>query len=65
MLPSSGEVKFYIMNLYGQTLYSFNQKPDAGRHMLNLDLYDFSPGIYYYTLEFKGKRLIKKMVINK
>jgi len=64
-LPSSGEVRFNIMNLYGQSVYSFRNVMDGGRHMIDLNVNDFAAGVYYYTIEFKGKRLVKKMVVNK
>ncbi|MFZ4399511.1 MAG: GEVED domain-containing protein [Bacteroidales bacterium] len=64
-LPSSGEIKFDIINFIGQKIYSSNQKMDAGKHVIDLNVKDLSTGIYYYTIEFKGKRLVKKMVVNK
>jgi hypothetical protein len=64
-LPSSGEVKFDIMNLFGQKVYSMTETAITGKHKVNLDLNKLADGIYYYTLEFKGKRLVKKLLINK
>ncbi len=64
-LPASGEVKFDIMNLYGQKVYTSDIKVEAGRHRIDLNVNDLAAGVYYYTIEFKGKRLVKKMVVNK
>ncbi len=64
-LPASGEVKFDIMNLFGQKVYSFSKKSDAGKHLIDLDVKDLSSGVYYYTIQFNDKRLVKKMVVNK
>ncbi|MCX6230021.1 MAG: T9SS type A sorting domain-containing protein, partial [Bacteroidetes bacterium] len=64
-LPSAGEIKFDIMNLFGQKVYSTSSTEMAGKHKVNLELNKLADGIYYYTLEFKGKRLVKKMLINK
>jgi len=64
-LPNDGEVEFEIINLYGQKVYSFNKKIPAGKHLIDLNLNDFSAGIYYYTIEFKDKRLVKKMLLNR
>ncbi|MCX6232596.1 MAG: GEVED domain-containing protein [Bacteroidetes bacterium] len=64
-LPSEGDVKFEIINLYGQKVYSSNQKYDAGKHSIDLKINELSAGIYYYSLEFKGKRLVKKMIVSK
>ncbi len=63
-LPESGEVKFDIMNLFGQAVYSLNSIDDVGKHLISINIKDLSAGIYYYTIEFKGKRLVKKMVVN-
>ncbi|MEI6694847.1 MAG: GEVED domain-containing protein [Bacteroidota bacterium] len=64
-LPTSGEIKFDVMNLFGQKVYSFQEKQSAAKHMIDLNVKDFSAGVYYYTLEFKGKRLVKRMVVTK
>ncbi len=64
-LPSTGEVSFNIVNLYGQSVYSFRNVVEEGRHMIDLNVNDLAAGVYYYTVEFKGKRLVKKMVVNK
>ncbi|MFZ4401341.1 MAG: T9SS type A sorting domain-containing protein [Bacteroidales bacterium] len=64
-LPTAGEVKFNIMNLLGQVVYSMKEKSEMGKHLIELNVKDFSTGIYYYTIEFKEKRLLKKMVVNK
>jgi hypothetical protein len=64
-LPENGQVKFNIMNLFGQVVFTENYTNDAGRHTINLDVSNFAAGVYYYTIELKGKRLVKKMVINK
>ncbi len=64
-LPAEGDVKFDIINLYGQKIFSKNEKVNAGKHFINMNVNDLSSGIYYYTIEFKGKRLVKKMIVNK
>jgi len=64
-LPFDGDVQFNLINFIGQKVYTLNQKMNAGKHLLNLNLNNLTAGVYYYTLEFKGKRLAKKMVINK
>ncbi|MEI6694849.1 MAG: GEVED domain-containing protein [Bacteroidota bacterium] len=64
-LPTAGEIKFDIMNLFGQKVYSIQDKVNAGKHLIDLNVKDLSAGVYYYTIEFQGKRLVKKMVVNK
>jgi hypothetical protein len=64
-LPANGEVIFNLVNMVGQNVYTETTRKDAGRHQIQLNVTDFPNGVYYYTIEFKGKRLVKKMVINK
>ncbi|MFZ4400811.1 MAG: GEVED domain-containing protein [Bacteroidales bacterium] len=64
-IPTSGEVKFDIMNLFGQKVYSSIDEKIAGRHLIDLNVDYLSDGVYYYTIEFKGKRLVNKMLITK
>jgi len=64
-IPNSGKIAFRIVNLYGQIVYSSNQEHVQGTNMIELDVSQFKPGIYYYSIYYKGKRLTKKMVISK
>ncbi|MFZ4413952.1 MAG: T9SS type A sorting domain-containing protein [Bacteroidales bacterium] len=64
-LPNAGEIKFDLMNLYGQRVYSFKQLIDEGKHFITLNINDLSTGVYYYEIEFNGSRLVKKMIVNK
>lgn len=54
-----------MMNLFGQKVYSIIENRVAGKHLIDLNVKELSAGVYYYTIEFKGKRLVKKMVVNK
>ncbi|MFC1732889.1 GEVED domain-containing protein [candidate division KSB1 bacterium] len=64
-LPAGGEVIFRIINMMGELMYERGEKASMGSHIIDIDIKSFSAGIYYYTLDFKGKRLVKKMIINK
>ena len=64
-LPQSGEIKFDIVNMIGKSVYSFTESKESGRHTLNLNTHELAGGVYYYSLTFKGKRLVNKMVVNK
>ncbi|MFC1732329.1 GEVED domain-containing protein [candidate division KSB1 bacterium] len=64
-VPSSGEASFTILNLMGELLYDTREKVSQGKHQLELDVNHFPAGVYYYLLEFKGKRLVRKMIISK
>ncbi len=64
-LPTNGEVIFNLVNMIGQHVYTETTRKDAGRHQIQLNVTDFPNGVYYYAIEFKGKRLVKKMLITK
>ncbi len=64
-LPTNGEIIFNLVNMIGQNVYTETTRKDAGRHQIQLNVTDFPNGVYYYAIEFKGKRLIKKMLITK
>ena len=64
-VPSSSEISFEIVNPFGQIIYSKKEKAEAGIHLFEIDIKGFSSGVYYYSAIFKGKRITKKMLINK
>jgi len=64
-LPSDGDVQIAINNLFGQLVYSINKKYEKGKNSIVVNVNDLSAGLYYYTLKFKGNRLVKKMVVSK
>ncbi|MFC1734108.1 T9SS type A sorting domain-containing protein, partial [candidate division KSB1 bacterium] len=64
-IPNSGEVNFVIMNLLGETVYEEQGAVSAGIQHVEIDVTTMPSGVYYYTVEYKGKRLVKKMIISK
>ncbi len=64
-LPEAGEVKFDIITVYGQNIYSISKNTDAGNYLIEFNTKDLPVGIYYYSACFKGKILTRKMLINK
>ena len=64
-LPQDGEADFKVIDLLGQLIYSKQITGTAGKHKLELNIKDLSNGVYYYSIEYKGKRLVKKMLISK
>lgn len=62
-VPYPGEVNFEVMNYLGQLFHQQNHNVGEGRHMIELNLSGLSSGIYYYYIEFEGRRLVKKMVV--
>ena len=64
-LPSQGEINFEVLNNLGQRFYHKRMSVSQGKHEIELDLGQLSSGIYYYYIEFEGKRIARKMVIVK
>jgi parallel beta-helix repeat protein len=64
-LPSDGDVTIEVINLLGQTVYNSTMNKTNGKHTHILDVSTMPDGIYYYSLTFKGNRLVKRMVVNK
>ncbi len=64
-IPSAGEVNFEVLNKLGQRFYHQRMSVSQGKHEIELDLEQLSSGIYYYYIEFEGKRLVRKMMIVK
>jgi len=64
-LPSDGNVKIEVVNLLGQTVYSTEQNLNTGKHSNTIDVTSIPDGIYYYSITFKGLRLVKRMIVNK
>ena len=64
-LPQAGEVNFNITDLLGQVVYSTQSKELAGKHKIEFNTNNLSDGVYYYSIEYNGKRLVKKMLISK
>ncbi len=64
-IPTSGKVTFEVRDMVGQLLYTESQNTSYGRHYLELNVSKWATGVYYYTMEFEGQRLTRKMVISK
>jgi len=63
-IPSSGKIVFRIVNPISQIVNTSRKEIVHGTNMIELDVSQFKPGIYYYSVEYKGKRLTKKMIIS-
>jgi hypothetical protein len=64
-IPESGEVVFYIQSASGQLLYSKTIEAASGINSLEFNTNTLAAGIYIYSIEYKGQRLIKRMSVQK
>ena len=64
-IPSDGTVNVKIMSVSGQVLYQKEIQATAGNHSLVVDIDFLSNGIYYYSMGYAGRTIVKKMTVNK
>ncbi|MCX6231519.1 MAG: T9SS type A sorting domain-containing protein [Bacteroidetes bacterium] len=65
MLTTSGNVKFELINLLGEKVWIKTVKAETGKNNFALDVSALPNGIYYYSIEFKGKKQFKKLVVSR
>jgi hypothetical protein len=63
-IPESGEVVFNLHSVSGQLLYSQTIEATYGKQSIELNTSSFAAGIYFYSIEYKGQRLVKRMMIS-
>jgi hypothetical protein len=62
-IPEAGEVIFHLHSVSGQLLYTETIEAMRGKQSLELNTSTFASGIYFYSIEYKGQRLVKRMSI--
>jgi hypothetical protein len=62
-IPEAGEIIFHLHSISGQLLYSKTIEAAHGKQSLELNTSTFAAGIYFYSIEYKGQRLVKRMMI--
>jgi hypothetical protein len=64
-IPESGEVIFHVHSISGQLLYSKMIEAASGKQSFELNTNTLAAGIYFYSIEYKGQRLVKRMSVQK
>ena len=62
-LPQDGRVRLSVMTTNGQVIYRQEVDAIAGGNRIELDASGWASGLYYYTMEFRGQRITRKMNI--
>ena len=62
-LPQDDEVVFCIMTANGQIVHRRTIQAVAGENRITLDASGWAAGIYYYSMEYKGERKVRKMSV--
>jgi len=60
-VPQDGEVSFKVYSVSGQLLYNKAESVQSGEHQIEINTSNFATGIYFYTMEFEGQRITKRM----
>jgi len=63
-IPESGEVIFNLQTASGQLLHTRVIQSNTGRNIIKLSTVDLASGIYLYSVEYKGRRFIKRLIKN-
>lgn len=64
-MESPGIVKLTVVNLLGEVLINDQVQGKRGQNSAKLDVGQLDSGIYLYSIETKGKKLTKRLVINR
>jgi len=64
-IPTSGEIIFNVYTITGQLLYAKTIQSKSGKHSIELNTSNFAAGIYFYSMEYKGQKLVKRMSVRK
>lgn len=64
-VPADGRVVFTLTSITGQVITTTTQEAEAGRNSVVFNTGNMAAGIYFYTMDFNGQRLTKKMIVKK
>lgn len=62
-LPMRGDLVFSVMNYMGQTVFTERLSRSAGSHQLRVDTSKWPSGVYFYSLDYKDRKLARKMIV--
>ena len=65
VIPESGVLTLRIMGMNGQVLFRENVMAEAGSGNLHVNISDLAAGVYYYSVEYRGERVIRKMNVTR
>lgn len=64
-IPENGNVNFVLTDISGKIMYQENIEAHEGSQELNFNTSMLASGIYYYSMEYQGQRIVKKMTIQR
>ena len=60
-IPTDGKIQFTVYNLNGQLIFFQSEDAKSGENTLKLPVSNLTSGIYFYSMEYNGKRIVRKM----
>ena len=64
-IPASGQVKCTVHDPVGRVYYEGQSFRQAGSFQIFLDVTQYASGVYYYSVEYQGQRITRKLVVRK
>ena len=64
-IPEDGYIMFKVVTVSGQIVYQNQFEAKKGNHSYDMNVESLADGIYYYSMEYNGQRIIKKMTIQR
>ena len=64
-VPNAGKIHFEMIDILGQMVKTEEQDAHRGKNQIDLDVSTIPEGIYFYSVEFNGEKLTKRMAITK
>jgi hypothetical protein len=64
-LPTDGMARLFITDVLGKEVaVPVSSRMQSGTHNVEFNAGQLAPGIYYYTLDFEGERVTRKMMVD-
>ena len=64
-IPTDGNVIFTVYSTNGQSLFVQSEEAKAGENTLKMPVSNLATGMYFYSMEFDGQRITKKMSVQR
>ena len=62
-VPTDGKVQFTVYSISGQVLFTQSEEAKTGENSLNIPVSHLASGLYFYSMEFNGQRIVRKMSV--
>ena len=63
-VPADDKINFTVYNMIGKVVSERKTEVVKGQNEIEFDATDLTDGVYFYNIEYKGKTLTRKMMVN-